>query len=153
MAQILQIFSPAIRAQPNPILVKTSMIVNRKNHRSYRKFWSMAYLNMVLVRGERIDFQKSLVQVFYSLGGHFSKKIPKGLLAIGGGVPSPSWVKVWSKLSECILGSSVFDQVLISNNLTYNNITILTDQITFCCVMKQRKWVCFVIFLSADDHG
>ena len=60
--------------------------------------------------------------------------------------------KVWYKLLECILGSSVFDQVLISNNLTYNNITI-TDQITFCCVMKQRKWVCFVIFLGADDHG
>ena len=60
--------------------------------------------------------------------------------------------KVWYKLLECIIGSSVFDQVLISNNLTYNNITI-TDQITFCCVMKQRKWVCFVIFLGADDHG
>ena len=95
MAQILQIFSPAIRAQPNPILVKTSMIVNRKNHRSYRKFWSMAYLNMVLFRGERIDFQKKNTRegwckYFTALEAIFSKKILKGLLALGGGLPSPS---------------------------------------------------------------
>ena len=92
--------------------------------------------------------------MFYSFLGHFSKKIAKALLALGGGgtMGDHESGKVWYKLLECILGSSVFDQVLISNNLTYNNITI-TDQITFCCVMKQRKWVCFVIFLGADDHG